>query len=304
MTRRNFIKKTSATALLLSTTGLPLWAMDKPKVEKLTILHTNDVHSRINPFPMDGGRNAGMGGAAKRAALIQKVRKAEQHVLLLDSGDIFQGTPFFNYFGGELEFKLMSQMQYDVATLGNHDFDAGIDGLVKQMPLASFSFVNANYDFRDTALEGKILPYKIIQKGNIKIGILGVGLELDGLVPAKLYGKIKYEDPIANANKTAALLKQELKCDFVICLSHLGYKYQSDKVSDIVLAKNSANIDLILGGHTHTFMKQPDEGRNAEGKPIMIHQAGWAGILLGRLDIYFEKNAPNKCATCESIYIK
>ncbi len=303
MTRRHFIKSTGTTLAFVAS-GLPLWAMDKPKVEKLTILHTNDVHSRIKPFPSDGGRFAGMGGAAKRAALIKQVRAQEKNVLLLDSGDIFQGTPFFNYFGGELEFKLMSQMNYDVATLGNHDFDAGIDGFVKQHPLANFSFVNANYDFRGTDMEGLIQAYKIIQKGKLKIGILGVGIELDGLVPKKLYGTIQYQNPIENANRVAAYLKQEEKCDFVICLSHLGYKYQTNKVSDIVLAKNSKNIDLILGGHTHTFMKQPDEGRNAAGKPIMIHQAGWAGVLLGRLDVYFEKNAANKCVTCESIYVK
>ncbi len=303
MKRRSFLKKTSLGAGLLTAGSFPLAAFDKPEVIKLTILHTNDVHSRIEAFPMDGGRMQGLGGAAKRATLLEQIRKVEKHTLLLDAGDIFQGTPYFNYFGGELEFKLMSAMKYDVATIGNHDFDAGIDGLAKQLPKAKFSFVNCNYDLSDTILHDKVKPYKIFRKGDLKIGVLGVGIELEGLVPENLYQKTRYLDPIAKANQYAALLKHDEKCDYVICLSHLGYKYKEDKISDIALAKQSEDIDLILGGHTHTFLEQPDQIRNKKDRPVIINQVGWAGIMLGRLDVYFERNFKDKCVTCNNIFI-
>ena len=159
MNRRRFLFNTGLTAIG-AFSNMPIPSLQQK--HKLTILHTNDMHSRIDQFPMDGGRNAGMGGMAKRAAMIQSIRKQEDHVLLLDSGDIWQGTPYFNEFGGQIEFELMSKMSYDFATLGNHDFDAGIDGLVKQMQHANFEFVSANYDLSDTALNGLVYPYRIV----------------------------------------------------------------------------------------------------------------------------------------------
>lgn len=304
MNRRNFLHTFGTGAVLTGAGAFPLQALAaEPEILKLTILHTNDVHSRIEPFPMDGSRNQGLGGASRRAALIKEIRAAEKHVLLFDSGDIFQGTPYFNVYGGELEFKLMSQMGYDAATIGNHDFDAGIDGLHKQLPLANFPFISSNYDFADTIMNGKTLPYKIFQKEQVKIGVLAVGIELEGLVPKTLYKETQYLDPIANANRVAAQLKQDERCDYVICLSHLGYKYSDNKVSDIVLAQSSHNIDLILGGHTHTFLEAPVLVNNQEGKPVFVNQAGWAGIMLGRLDIYFERNRKNKCETCQNLII-
>ncbi len=305
--RRTFLKSLGRSALVLGLGGLPLKilsAADHSALVKLTILHTNDVHSRIEPFPMDGGKRQGLGGAAKRAALIRKIRSNSDHVLLLDAGDIFQGTPYFNFFGGELEFKLMSEMGYDAATIGNHDFDAGIDGLHKQLSHARFPMINCNYDFRDTLMEGNVLPYKIFEKGGLKIGVLGIGIELDGLVPQNLYGKTTYLDPIENANRVALHLKKEADCDYVICLSHLGYKYETDKISDQVFAKESRHIDLILGGHTHTFMDRPETAKNADGKPVLINQAGWAGIMLGQLDVYFERNKKTHCSFCENITIQ
>lgn len=287
---------------LFSSAQFPLSAFDQPEITKLTILHTNDLHSRIEPFPEDGGRYAGLGGAAKRASLIQKIRNEEKHVLLLDAGDIFQGTPYFNFFGGELEFKLMSRMGYDASTLGNHDFDGGMESLYKQFTThADFPFINCNYDFSNTIMKGQVQPHLVIKKGGLKIGILGVGIELDGLVPANLYGETQYLDPIYNANKTALFLKNSLKCDYVICLSHLGYKYNdSKKLCDITLAQNSRDIDLIIGGHTHSLLPTADLIPNDRGEIVTINQVGWAGIALGRLDIYFEKNKKNKCTICDN----
>ncbi|MEL6987721.1 MAG: metallophosphatase, partial [Bacteroidota bacterium] len=298
MKRRGFIQKSMMTSAALTLGKFPLSLIPKDEVVKLTILHTNDVHSRVERFPNDGSRNAGAGGAAERAALIKDIRKRERNVLLLDAGDIFQGTPYFNFFGGELEFKLMSALKYDAATMGNHDFDGGIDGFHKQLPLANFPFVVSNYDFRNTVLNGKIKEHLIFEKEGIKIGVLGVGIELAGLVPKNLVKEMQYLDPISNANRIAKQLKNEEKCDLVICLSHLGFKYRGDKVSDHVLAENSEDIDIIIGGHTHTFLDQAVVVQNKKNKSVLINQAGWAGILLGRIDVFFEKGKGNKCESC------
>ena len=227
MNRRVFIQKAGLGSLVMSSGAFPLMAMHDPNIARLTILHTNDVHSRVEAFPMDGGRNAGQGGASRRASLIKKIRSREEHILLLDAGDIFQGTPYFNYFGGEIEMKLMSEMGYDAATIGNHDFDGGIDGLEKQLKHANFDMLIANYDFSNTVMKGKTKEYRIWQKGEIKVGVLGVGIALNSLVPKALYKDTVYSDPISNANRIANILKNDEKCDLVICLSHMGYNYKS-----------------------------------------------------------------------------
>ena len=291
MKRREFIQLISAGAWAVQTGKFTWDTLSAGGFHSLTILHTNDWHSRIEPFPMDGSRNQGLGGASKRAALIKSIRGREEQVLLLDSGDIFQGTPYFNFYSGELEFKLMTEMQYDAATIGNHDFDAGLENLGEQLSKAGFPMLNANYRFGMQSLKEQVLPYKIFQKGGIKVGVFGLGIKLEGLVPDKLYGDTRYLDPVEEGNRVATLLKEVEKCDLVICLSHLGYKYSGDKVSDTVLAAESRNIDIILGGHTHTFMKQPDYVSNLEGKQVLINQVGWAGILLGRIDLHFEKRS-------------
>lgn len=290
MNRRKFIKAGSIASAALAVGLQPLSSFADTGVAKLTILHTNDVHSRIEPFPMDGGRYQGLGGFARRAALIKQIRAQESNVLLLDAGDIFQGTPYFNLFGGELEFKLMSQMGYDAATFGNHDFDNGIEGLVKQMPFAQFQFLISNYDLKNTALQNLAKPYKIFKKQGLKIGVFGVGIKLEGLVEKKNYGEIQYLNPIDSANYYATLLKQEEKCDLVICLSHLGYSYNYNQLSDKVLASSTEHIDLIIGGHTHTFLPKPEDVKNKSGAITTINQVGYAGINLGRVDYYFEKN--------------
>lgn len=301
--RRNFIRTGGLAAATLALNLNAYDAFAAGDVVKLTILHTNDVHSRIEPFPMDGSRNEGLGGTARRGALIKKIRSAETHVLLLDAGDIFQGTPYFNKFGGELEIKLMSAMGYDAATMGNHDFDNGLEGFHKQLPHASFPIICSNYDFSNTLLNKSTQPYKIFKKGGLKIGVFGVGIQLKGLVEDKNYGDTIYIDPVKKANEMAGLLKNELNCDLVICLSHLGYKYASDRVSDQVLAKNTRNIDLIIGGHTHTFMDQPEDVQNLAGEITTINQVGFAGINLGRIDYYFERYKGKRVKTASPYLI-
>ena len=294
MKRRDFIQKTAAgTALALG--GLSLSSFAESDVKKITILHTNDVHSHIDPFPADDPRNPNMGGAARRATLIEQLRKENKNVLLLDAGDIFQGTPYFNYYGGELEFKIMTMMKYDLATMGNHDFDNGIDGFYKQLPHAGFEFVSANYDFRNTLLDGIVKLYKIFIKDGVKIGVFGLGIELKGLVDKKLYGETVYSDPIEVAHDMTRILKKEEKCDLIICLSHLGFTYKNDyveKVSDLILARKTRYIDLIIGGHTHTFLNKPVIEKNLDEEPVLVNQVGCYGLNLGQIDFYFKNGKP------------
>ncbi len=285
LNRREFLIKGAIGGGLLMAGGFPYEALAGPrKPAKLTVLHTNDVHSRLEPFEEDGGKWAGQGGVSARAALIAAIRKEEEHVLLLDAGDIFQGTPYFNLYKGEPEMKAMTMMGYEAVTMGNHDFDAGVEGFARQLPHANFPVLTANYDFTGTALEGKTQPYTIIKKGGIKVGIFGLGIQLRGLVPDDAYGTTQYLEPIQIAQSTVDKLRKKEHCDLVICLSHLGYDYEYRKVSDKVLAKETSGIDLIIGGHTHTFLEKPTVMKNKKGEDVLINQVGWAGLRLGRID--------------------
>jgi 5'-nucleotidase len=303
MKRREFIQKTAATTALAGL-GLSFSSFKSSDTKHLTILHTNDVHSYIDPFPADHPRNANMGGVSRRAAIIENIRQENPNLLLLDAGDIFQGTPYFNYYGGELELKLMSMMKYDLGTLGNHDFDNGIEGFYSQMHNATFDFVTSNYDFNNTVLQGKTKQYKIFDKNGIKVGIFGLGIELAGLVDSKNYKETKYLNPVEIAQDLSHILKHEQKCDLVICLSHLGYKYndEKDKISDVKLATLTKDIDLIIGGHTHTFLDKPTILKNSEGKEVIVNQAGCYGINMGRIDFYFD-NDKSKSHNGRSIII-
>ena len=292
--RRKFIKQIGLGSAAISMSAFPLHVFSAKNTTKITVLHTNDVHSHIDPFPANDAKYPNLGGAAQRAALIKKIRAESEHVLLFDAGDIFQGTPYFNLYGGELEFKLMSQMKYDASTIGNHDFDNGVSGLAKHLPHAKFPFICCNYDFNGTPMEDKTIAYKIFEKGNIRIGVFGIGIELKGLVDERMYGETKYLDPVPKAAYFAHHLKKEKKCDIVICLSHLGYRYESDKISDYKLAKQSQYIDLIIGGHTHTFINEPYKFRNRVGDQVLVAQVGWAGINLGRIDFYVDKKTKKK----------
>lgn len=303
MKRRDFIEKTAASAALLGISG-SLSSFQTAAVEHLTILHTNDVHSHIDPFPADDPRNANMGGVSRRASLIESIRKENPNVLLLDAGDIFQGTPYFNYYGGELEFKLMSMMQYDLSTIGNHDFDNGIQGLYAQMPHAKFEFVSANYDFKNTVMNGLVKPFKIFNKNGIKVGVFGLGIELKGLVDKKMYQETVYNDPVETTQEMVRILKKEKQCDVVICLSHLGYNYKNDpsKICDVKLAELTKDIDLIIGGHTHTFLDKPTVMKNLDGKEVLVNQVGCYGINLGRIDFYLD-SSKSKIAQGRSILV-
>ncbi len=302
--RRKFIRDIAGAGAFLAFYSFPTSLLaNTDAYTKITILHTNDWHSRIEPFPEDGGKFSGMGGAVFRASIINEIRKQEKNVLLLDDGDVFQGTPYFNFYGGELEYRLMSKMGYDAGTLGNHDFDAGLDGLNKQLVHANFPILNANYNFSNTLLKDKFKPYQVFVKDGVRIGVFGIGIKLDGLVPAKMYGDTQYNDPIETAKKTVAILKEEEHCEIVICLSHLGYKYKENIVSDEILAAQTKDIDLIIGGHTHTFMDAPASIKNSAGNEVLIFQVGWAGINLGRVDFFLEKKSKRKWSKHHTVIV-
>jgi 5'-nucleotidase len=262
MFRRDFLQKSLLGTTGLSLLGPTLLAEAASGPAKLTILHTNDMHSRIEPFPDNAPQWAGLGGMARREALIASIRQQEPNVLLLDSGDIWQGTPYFNFFQGELEYKLMSRMKYDASTFGNHDFDNGLEGLQKQLPNASFPFLSANYDFSGTPLAGRFAPYKVFEKAGARIGVFGVGIELKGLVADKNFGTTQYLDPVTVAKTQVQQLRQNERCDMVICLSH-----------------------------THTFMPAPEPITGPNGHVTLINQVGWSGINLGRLDYELRRGA-------------
>ena len=289
--RRKFVKNIS-----LATLGIPF--LNTPKITKkrstrLTILHTNDMHSRIFPFPINHSKYPGLGGMTRIAKLIEDVRTFEKNVLLLDAGDIFQGTPYFNRYKGELELKMMSQMGYNASTIGNHDFDNGVEGLSRVIHHADFPFLCSNYIFKNTELENKTKAYKLIYIDKIKIGIMGIGIKLNGLVDKSNYKETKYLDPIEITNHWGAYLKYIEKCDLTICLSHLGYQYKKNKISDLILAKKTKNIDIFIGGHTHTFLQKATAIKNFDNKKVIINQAGWGTLALGRIDINFHKKLKN-----------
>ena len=288
MERRSFLKKTITVTGGLIVTGNAFAAVGSHATHRLTILHTNDTHSNIDPLPLNHAKFPGMGGVAKRMQLVQSIRSVEDQVLLLDAGDIFQGTPYFNRFGGKLELQLMSKIGYDAATMGNHDFDGGLNGFLSAKQYADFPFLCANYNFSKTILDTQTQPNRIFKKGKITVGVFGIGLELKGLVPESKFEQTVFLDPVHIANEQASYLRSK-GCDLVICLSHLGFEYTDERISDRKLAQLTTGIDLIIGGHTHTFLKEPVVEINRSGHQVVINQVGWGGIQLGRIDFELEK---------------
>jgi len=291
MLRRDFITKsiTASTVFGIAST-LPVLPVSEAHEKHITILHTNDVHSHIDPFSADHHKYANRAGVSRRYQIIKQVQQQNKNTLILDAGDSFQGTPYFNFYGGELEFKLMSKMGYHASTIGNHEFDNGIDNIAAQLEHAKFDMLNANYNLKNTSLDGLVKPHQIYTVDGVKIGVFGLGVELEGLVLKKLYKETVYLDPVEIAQDQSNTLKQEYGCELVICLSHLGYQYKHDKIDDINLAKKTQGIDLIIGGHTHTFLERPTYVKNRSGKDTLVNQVGFAGLYLGRIDFYLSKD--------------
>ena len=284
MNRRKFIYNSSLATL--SVVGLNSCNLVNEDV-KLTILHTNDVHSQIEPFPLNHNKYPNRGGFARRANIFKGLMKINPNTLIFDAGDIFQGTPYFNFFKGELELNLMKKMGYNAATIGNHEFDAGLSSLKTNILNNDFQFISSNYNFDNTELEGLVNKYKVYKKQGVKIGVFGLGIELNGLVSSSLYLETKYYDPVEIAKEMTTKLKKEKKCDLIICISHLGHSYQNDKISDLKLGKLTSDIDLIIGGHTHTLLKKPEIIKNSKNEDVIINQVGSKGVYVGKIDFNF-----------------
>lgn len=258
--------------------------------KQLIILHTNDTHSRIEPMESSSRFDSDTGGVIRRMNYVNKVRQQHQDVLLLDAGDFLQGTPYFNRFGGEVEIETMNLLKYDAVTLGNHEFDKGIDHLAALLKKAHFPVVNCNYDVSKTPLKDLVKPYVVISKGGLKIGILGVGVNPKGLIMKENYKGMKFLPIVASVNKYANVLREQEKCDIVICLSHIGYSAPYPKLTtDIKLAQESKNVDIIIGGHSHTYLKKPVIHQNVDGKDVVIYQMGKNGSFIGQIVVNFRE---------------
>ncbi len=288
MDRKDFLKASLLGAGLL-TFNPGLGFSNASRLKKVTILHTNDTHARIEPFPEESPQYGGLGGVARRATLVKKVRLENPNTLLLDAGDVFQGTPYFNFYNGALDFEIMSMMGYDATTIGNHEFDNGIEGFASVAPNAKFPFVSSNYDFGSTTMGRFIDPFIIKVLDGIRIGIFGLGVGFENLVLPELHRGVTYKDPVEVSKQMVRRLKNTHRCDMIICLSHLGYEYNHGQVSDSIVAREVDGIDLIIGGHTHTLLERPDIITKDSGRSTVIAQVGHAGVVLGRLDFYFNQ---------------
>jgi 5'-nucleotidase len=254
--------------------------------QDLVILHTNDTHSQIEP--LSSGNYKGLGGVVRREKYINQVRAENKNVILLDAGDFSQGTPYFTLFRGDVEIELMNALKVDVATFVNHEFDNGQEELARRIKMASFPVVNANYDLKGTPLDGLVAPYAIIERGGKRIGVIGLSVRLAGLVSPNRLGNMKYEHPYKIVNRLARRLRNREKCDLVILLSHCGYNGGKEQnPTDEMIAKNTEGVDIIIGGHSHTFIKKPMLVESKTGKKVMIVQAGAKGEEVGRIDIWF-----------------
>lgn len=294
MNRRIFIRNGLVGVAGISFVSTPFNLPAKSDFVTVSILHTNDIHCHIEPFTGDNEKFTGKGGLARISEIVKRAKTENKNTLLFDAGDMFQGTAYYNYFKGELMLQLMSAVGYDAGTIGNHEFDDGLKGIADSLHSAKFPIISSNYDFSNTELAGKFPRWKIFENDGITTGVYGLGIELKGLVGDKNIGNTIYNDPIKTALEMESFLKNEKKCDLVVCLSHLGLSYSGDKVSDMVLASETSMTDLIIGGHTHTFLEEPIIEKNKAGKQVIINQASWGGMVLGRIDFVFERSKKNK----------
>lgn len=257
----------------------------------IVILHTNDAHSQIFPFSKNlmDTLKAGRAGFVRRVNYVNEQRKQAPNLLLLDSGDFSQGSTYFTMFKGDVEIGLMNIMHYDAATIGNHEFDFGLENMARLFKMAEFPIVCANYDFTGTPCEDIVKPYTVIVRNGVRIGIFGLSPKLEGLVTKANYGNTQYLDPVESARKVVAQLRGKEKCDIVVCLSHLGWTKEDVDPCDSWLVEHTTGIDIVLGGHTHTYLNPVKKVKNAEGKIVFVDQNGKSGIFISRFDIKVRK---------------
>ncbi len=299
-TRRDFLRNAVVAGVslpLVRSSSLFRWrdpamSIAAPLLEPLagetlvTILHTNDTHSQIDPILDNDKTYGGKGGVARRATLVKRVRKENPNTLLIDGGDVCQGTPYFNFYRGEVEYKAMSLIGYDAGTIGNHEFDNGVASLAKALTFANFDIVSTNYDVRGSALESKVKTHVVKEVGGIRVGVFGMGISPNGLITPDNFKPLQYLDPVRMARGVTKLLREQEKCELVLGMSHLGYypNAQRDEVGDTQVAAQVDGIDFIASGHTHTFMEKPVLQKTPNGKDTIIFQVGRSGIYVGRVD--------------------
>jgi 5'-nucleotidase len=252
----------------------------------ITFLHTNDTHSQIDPLPPNDRLYAGKGGVARRATLVKRIRRQNPNTLLIDAGDVCQGTPYFNFYRGEVEYKAMSAIGYDAGTLGNHEFDNGVDSLAAALKFANFDLVSANYEVKGTALESKVKPYVVRTVGGVRVGLFGLGISPVGLITPANFKGVTYKDPVGAAREVVTILREKERCTLVVGMSHLGYYPQpkENEVGDSQVASQVDGIDFIASGHNHSFMEEPVSVKQPSGKETLIFQVGKSGIFVGRVD--------------------
>ncbi|MEN3327526.1 MAG: 5-nucleotidase [Acidobacteriota bacterium] len=282
--RRTFLFTSAAFGVTLA--GFPRELLKASAADTvITILHTNDTHSQIDPLPANDA-NAGKGGVARRATVVKRVRKENPNTLLVDAGDVLQGTPYFNFYKGEVEYKAMSAIGYDVGTLGNHEFDNGVEALAKALTFANFDIVSANYDVKGTVLEQRVKRYVVKTLAGIRVGLFGLGVSPVALITPDNFHGVTYIDPVVAARDVVKILRGEERCALVVCMSHLGYNADA-KSGDSFVASQVDGIDFIASGHTHTFMKEPVTQTQPCGAKTTIFQVGKSGIYVGRVDFTF-----------------
>ena len=278
MDRRSFLAASAA----LAAVRVP--ARAEAPGGRITLLHTNDTHSRIEPFGPGMGALSGRGGIARRATLVSQLRRELGPVLLLDAGDVFQGTPYYNLYKGKLDYRLMSMVGYDAGTLGNHDFDSGVEALVEAMGEARFPFLNCNFDCPGApALGQRLKPWLVREFPGVKVGITGVGVDFQNLVSPKDHKGVAWKDPYESLRPVVRQLREKERVDLVVVLSHLGHDGKGERHDDLQMPKAVPGIDVIIGGHSHTFLDQPVRIPTDRGETA-IFQVGFGGVNLGRMD--------------------
>jgi 5'-nucleotidase len=298
--RRDFLRVSIGAGLALSvpqslssfsriTSYATLWApLLRPVAGEtlITVLHTNDTHSQIDPILDNDKSYPGKGGVARRATLVKRIRKENPNTLMVDGGDVMQGTPYFNFYKGEVEYKAMSLIGYDAGTLGNHEFDNGVESLSKALQFANFDIISTNYDVRGSVLESKVKTHAVKVLGGVRVGLFGMGVSPAGLITPDNFKPLKYLDPVRMARGVVKLLREQEQCTLVVGMSHLGYfpNAKGNEVGDSQVAAQVDGIDFIASGHTHTFMEKPVLQKTPSGRDTVIFQVGRSGIYVGRVD--------------------
>jgi len=300
-TRRDFLKTAAIAGVSLplarssslfhsSNSSRALWEplLEPAKGETvITVLHTNDTHSQIDPILSNDKTYPDKGGVARRAILVKRIRKENANTLLIDAGDVLQGTPYFNFYKGEVEYKAMSLIGYDAGTIGNHEFDNGVESLATALQFANFDIVSTNYDVRGSALEKKVKTHVVKEVGGVRVGLFGLGISPIGLITPENFQPLKYLDPVRMSRGVVKLLREQEKCALVLGMSHLGYypkPKDADEIGDTQMASQVDGIDFIASAHTHTFMEKPVLQKTPNGGNTIIFQVGRSGIYVGRVD--------------------